>query len=130
MPVQTHAMVDPVSLVGLVSLFSVCLEGYRICLAIQTADEDVRILRARMFYQKERFQNVGKMCGLIPSNTKDGQTEALNKFLQEDRLRQRAIAETLELIAGLLGKAEELDHKYEARQELPDVLKERVSKGS
>jgi hypothetical protein len=120
-------MADRTGVSGLMGLFSVCLEGYKICLAISGADEDAKILRTRMFLEKERFLNVGKTCGLLPLHRQDRKTEALKKFLQEDPFRRKAVADTLELIANLLCKAEHLDRKYVAEDGIPEALKNKVS---
>jgi hypothetical protein len=99
-------MVDPTGVVGLMGLFTTCLEGYKICLEIRSADEDVKRLRTWMFLEKERFLNVGKTCGLLSSSGPSERTERLQRFLEADAFRQRAINDTLELIASFLLKAE------------------------
>jgi hypothetical protein len=119
-------MVDPVGIVGLIGLFSACLEGYKICLAAGATNDDANLLRTRMFLERERFLNVGKMCGLLHHHGRDERTECLKQFVEGDPFRRKAIGDTLELIASLLSKAEKLDRKYGPQEGLPDSLKEKV----
>jgi len=120
------AMVEPTGIIGLIGLFNTCLEGYKICLTISSADEDVKRLGTRMFLEKERFLNVGKTCGLLALHDHNERTQRLRRFLEEDALRRRAINDTLELIASFLLKAETLDRKYEPQVGLPEALKDEV----
>ncbi|OCL13493.1 hypothetical protein AOQ84DRAFT_225374 [Glonium stellatum] len=123
-------MVDPTGVIGLIGLFNTCLEAYKICLTINDADEDAKLLRTRLFLEKERFLNVGRTCGLLPHHGKDKKTEALKQFLEEDEFRRKAINTTLELIADLLCKAEILDRKYGTKEGLPESLKDKTVKDS
>lgn len=119
-------MVEPTGIISLIGLFTTCLEGYKICLAVSSADEDVKKLRTRMFLEKERLLNVGKTCGLLARHGHGERTERLQRFLEEDVFRRRAINDTLELIASFLMKAETLDRKYEPQGGLPEEWKDKV----
>lgn len=119
-------MADPTGIIGLIGLFTTCLEAYKICLAIKGADDEVKKLRTRMYLQKVRFQNIGKACGLVVHQGHEERTRRLQRFLDEDELRRRAVNDTLELIASFLLKAESLDRKYEPQGTTPDILNEKV----
>ncbi|KAF2014053.1 hypothetical protein BU24DRAFT_425051 [Aaosphaeria arxii CBS 175.79] len=111
--------------VGLIGLFNTCLEGYKICLSIQDSDDDLKLLRARMYLEKERFANIGRTCGLLGDGTGDkGRTEALNEFLAKNKFRRKSIEDILVLIDNLLEKAEELNKKYEENEGLPEALQD------
>ena len=119
-------MAEPISIISLIALFSTCLEGYKICLAISSADEDVKRLRTRMYLEKERFLDIGKTCGLLGHHVHSEKTKRHQRFLEEDAFRRRAINDTMELIASLLVRAENLDRKYESQEGLPEALKDKV----
>jgi hypothetical protein len=122
-------MADPIGVLGLVGLFSTCLELYHLCLDASSTTEDSALLRSRMFFERERFYNVGRACGLSEATGKsqdDKQTRVLREFLEQDRFRRKGIGEALESIAALLNKAEKLDRKYSPRQDLPESLKDKV----
>lgn len=100
------------SIVGLAGLFTTCLEGYRICLSVSSANKDSKLLRMRVYLERERFLNIGRTCGLVEHRGVQGSRQALQQFLDEDDYRRRAIGEILDLIATLLSEAETLDRKY------------------
>jgi hypothetical protein len=110
------------SIVGLAGLFATCLEGYRTCLSVSSADKDAKLLRIRVCLERERFLNIGRTCGLVKHRGAQGNTRALQQFLDEDEFRKRAISETLELIAMLLGEAGDLDRKYAAMKSGPPTI--------
>jgi hypothetical protein len=105
-------MSDPISALGLLGLFNVCLEGYKLCLTVKDASNDFTILRSRMFYERERFVNVCAALGLAALHNNDEKAIALRQYIEHDELRRRGIEETLKAIALLLARAEKADRKY------------------
>jgi len=116
-------VVDPVSLLGLVGLFNTCIEGYKICVAVKATDNDAILLRTRMFLERERFLNWGRVCGFLPHHERDQRKTMFKRFVEEDRLRQQNMAQVLETIGSLLEKAEKLDNKYSSG-DTPDMTGE------
>jgi hypothetical protein len=117
---------DPISALGLLGLFNVCLEGYRLCLTAKDAGSDFAILRARMLLERERFVNVCAAFGLSESeHGNNSRAKALRRYIEKDAFRRRGIAETLEAVALLLAKAEKADRRYSDRDEVPDVAKDK-----
>ncbi|KAH7202687.1 uncharacterized protein BKA55DRAFT_547487 [Fusarium redolens] len=84
-------MADVTGILGLVALFSTCLEGYRLCLDLTSSSQDVKLLRTKMFLQRERFLNVGRACGLLTNDVTKQRPESLRLFLVQDPFRQRAV---------------------------------------
>ncbi|KAK3379247.1 hypothetical protein B0T24DRAFT_694844 [Lasiosphaeria ovina] len=106
-------MADPVSALGLLGLFNVCLEGYKVCLAVKDANNDFTVLRWRMFHQRERFVNVCAALGLPAFHSNDDpKADALRRYMEHDEFRRRGVEGTLRAIALLLERAEKADRKY------------------
>jgi hypothetical protein len=118
-------MVEATGVIGLIGLFTTCLDGYRICLSMGASTESTQLFRIRMLVERERFLNIGRTCGLLQKG-EHKRTEWLERFLEEDPFRKRLINDTLEHIAILLGKAEDLDRKYALQSRVPGVLKDKV----
>lgn len=115
-------MGDPISALGLLGLFNVCLEGYKLCLTAKDASSDFAILRTRMFLERERFVNVCAAFGLAESDN-SGRATALRQYIEKDAFRRKGIADALEAVALLLARAERADRTYSDREEIPDVAK-------
>ena len=117
-------MCEPVSVLGLLGLFNVCLEGYKLCLTAKDADSDFAILRTRMFLERERFVNVCAAFGLAGSEN-SGRAKALRQYIERDAFRRKGIADALEAVSLLLARAEKADRMYSDREEIPDVAKDK-----
>lgn len=118
-------MVEPTGVIGLIGLFTTCLEGYRICLSMSASTESTRLYRTRMLLERERFLNIGRACGLSQEEG-NKRTEWLERFLAEDPFRKRLINDTLEHIAMLLGKAGDFDRKYAVPYRVSHVSQDKV----
>lgn len=99
--------------VGLIGLFSVCLEGYRLISSAEGYARDALVLRTQLCIEEQRLKNWGHVWGFVPS---DHYRPESRRRLYHQHVGNMGCAalveEMLKRIGMLLEEAEKLGAKY------------------